>query len=154
MSPRDTVTAHVRGLLAGWTCEAGCDAARLPEWINCGECGAFADALVEQLVDEGLNAFTLATDDLIVDRCVRRRHPVEGVHVWAYVPEAGRHYDSEAPDGVEDWWSLPFFGRWRKRHTIERARSPEADARMLRATASAWAACRAEIARRSASRPA
>lgn len=149
MTAAERVTAQVRALLAEWTCEVDTDgAAPLAERINGGECGAFAEVLVERLYEEErLNAFDVATDDFMRDAC-KRPHNVDGVHVWTYVPETGRHYDAEAPEGVEDWMALPFFGRWRERHKIERAASPEEEAERLRVSALAWSRCRAEIARR------
>lgn len=33
-----------------------------------------------------------------------------GSHVW--ITTGGKHYDAEAPDGVQSFFDLPFFKRW------------------------------------------
>lgn len=140
------VTDQILGLLAGWTCDTDAMADTLAERINCGECGCFADALVERLYDEDrLNAFTLAAEDFMRDVCKPRRHDPYGIHIWTYVPETGLHYDSEVPEGVSDWRALPFFARWGKRHKIQRLNSRALEARRLAASAALWSHCRAKI---------
>lgn len=132
-----------------------------PERINCGECGDFAEALVERLVEKGLNAFVVDAGDYLLDRCRRQvgRHPshlvrkrgessLDGVHAWVFVPETGRHYDSEAPLGVRDYLNLPFFTRWLAEHRLERIMSVEEEALSFEACARLWRKGRALIAER------
>ncbi len=49
-----------------------------------------------------------------------------GTHVW--LTDDKLHYDAEAPDGVENFFDLPFFqrviGRWRK-HRLRRKTNPK-----------------------------
>lgn len=35
---------------------------------------------------------------------------MEATHVW--ISTGGKHYDAEAPDGVQNFFDLPFFKRW------------------------------------------
>lgn len=142
------VRRQIEGLLADWTCETDGMGDTLAERINCGECGAFADELVDRLVEEEkLNAFTVATDDFLLDACTPTPHDVEGVHIWTYVVETQRHYDAEAPQGVRDWLDLPFFARWRQRHLVGRRDSRDVEHERLLVTGLAWKRCRQEIRR-------
>jgi hypothetical protein len=72
-----------------------------PEEINFGGCGEFSDRLLQKLRDLGVY------DASPVDSGDVGKGLEEGEHVWTYW--RGRHYDSEAPEGVEDWRELPFF---------------------------------------------
>jgi hypothetical protein len=41
-----------------------------------------------------------------------------GYHVWIFFE--GRYYDCECPDGVDNFFNLPFFDRWIKSHKGEK----------------------------------
>lgn len=76
-----------------------------PEEINGGYCADFSELLVDTLRKRhGVVAISVDSGDVAVNL----RHG-RGEHVWTYFE--GRHYDSEAPEGVEDWLELPFFKR-------------------------------------------
>lgn len=92
-----------------------------PQSINNGYCGSFSDQLMERLVDLGeLRAIPCDAGDLGVD-------VDEGAHIWTWLD--GRHYDSEVPEGVEDWTLLPFF----QRHPVRRREPIETENGRLRA---------------------
>lgn len=103
--------------------------------INCGLCPAFAEEVeseyggtVEILsndmfmlkVDDGWNGdghdtwdadilnhyHSLPTHGL---EAVDLEHFILDYHVWLYAD--GRHYDAECPEGVENFFDLPFFER-------------------------------------------
>lgn len=74
-----------------------------PRDINDGFCGDFSDQLMDDATAAGVldvvpcEGFELSGD------------VVDGEHLWSYW--RGRHYDAEAPEGVEDWRDLPFWLR-------------------------------------------
>lgn len=73
-----------------------------PPEINGGLCGDFADFVVERRGD----LQTMSTADVLGVSEDARPDPW---HVW--VTDGTRHYDAEAPDGVEKWTELPYFKR-------------------------------------------
>ena len=138
-----TVAAIIRDMVATW--EDG--QPRCPMGINSGECGDFADLLLESLISAGrTEVVAIDSGDLVEDGAA-----ADYWHVWIYFD--GRHYDAEAPDGVEDWEQLPFFARWRrdasdamtKRYV--RRRRPEDEAKAFRGLARCMAKTQARISR-------
>ena len=77
-----------------------------PYQINSGDCEEFMVALCEaaRLTDD----HDFCTESFLEPE----DHFTLPGHVWTYTD--GRHYDAEAPDGVEDWRNLPIFQRIRK----------------------------------------
>lgn len=101
---------------------AGVPAAKLPEKINSGWCGWFAEELRQRLIEaKHHSAHTAETADFARTKSVWHSH--------AWVTCEGKHYDAEALEGVDDWQDLPFF---RRRPELRRRRSRETDARRLR----------------------
>ncbi|MBI3416717.1 MAG: hypothetical protein HY043_15605 [Verrucomicrobia bacterium] len=65
--------------------------------INNGNCDYFAeDFLFASKTLGNLGEFFVTPDDEDLPR-----------HCWACV--SGKHFDAEAPEGVEDWRDLPIF---------------------------------------------
>lgn len=119
---------------------------RAPRDINNGACGDFAETLCGILADNGV------LDAVPLDgACVA--HVKEGIHCWTWW--RGRHYDAEAPEGVEDWRDLPFWHRYvtnrarSVRHRCARRRHVSlSDLRkMLSYLAATWVRVRTEIRR-------
>lgn len=102
-----------------------------PEEINCGFCVDFAEQLNAKLVDRGvLDGVLLDSGDLGAGLRYGR-----GEHVWLWL--RGRHYDAEAPEGVEDWRDLPFFKRnYTKR--VRRKDSAKVEAERILASSRLW----------------
>jgi hypothetical protein len=70
--------------------------------INSGECENFAYELLEKLGEYNENTCELETRNFV--------HPdVLPTHVWVF--HNGKHYDAEAPQGVDNWFDLPIFKR-------------------------------------------
>jgi len=91
-----TIEASIRTLLATeWT--------ETPREINSGRCEEFAEAAAGL---SGLSPEIAVTRDEMTPP--GRRFHLPG-HVW--IIHAGRHYDAEAPAGVERWQELPIFAR-------------------------------------------
>lgn len=108
-----------------------------PEEINRGRCEEFAEELVDTLVIAGhVRAFVVDSDD--------HTRFMDHWHVWTYVD--GKHYDSEAPDGVDDWADLPFFARVVEEvGGFDRRKTKWADADAFRVTALMWETMREKI---------
>ncbi len=68
--------------------------------INTGGCENFAQAMLHYFPDGEL---TYTEDYVCWDHC----NPWPGGHCW--IVSNGRHYDSEALDGVTNWTDIPFF---------------------------------------------
>lgn len=101
-----------------------------PQEINNGGCQDFAEFVVEQLTESG-DLHGLAVDMEWFDEIAGAERDLGELyddgfpwHVWVY--HRGRHYDAEAPDGVEDWKDLPFWRRWAvKRSDLFPPRMPD-----------------------------
>lgn len=107
---RSEVSALVRELVEDFRKEWGKDA-KTPEAINGGLCQAFSETLCERLRARGeFRALTCDSQDLARLKPAKTKGIIYQ-HSWTFFQ--GRHYDSEAPEGVEDWRDLPFFGRLR-----------------------------------------
>lgn len=120
--------------------------------INEGECGDFAEGLVELLHRAGhWGAFRVVAEDVLHRSFLPKpKKPVKhrdgsitiecgSVHCWTYLD--GLHYDAEATDGVADWRQLPFFVRWRGKGPVLRRRTTAAlEARTLECQAAALCA--------------
>lgn len=92
-----TIEAAIRTLLATeW-------ADTTPREINSGRCEEFAE---DAAGFSGLSPEIAVTRDEMTPP--GRRFHLPG-HVW--IIHAGRHYDAEAPAGVERWQELPIFAR-------------------------------------------
>lgn len=74
------------------------------ESINRGACMDWAEELAHTLGENGYTPELWAVDTPDGDM----------IHVWVYVNETGRHYDSEATAGVDDWRDLPIMKRVRE----------------------------------------
>lgn len=124
-----------------------------PEAINSGDCADFAEALLGELLEAGVTRLVVVdSNDLVHDG-----DSADYWHVWIYCD--GRHYDAEAPDGVEDWEQLPFFVRWRddaassalmttwKIRGYERRRPVEHDAKAFRGLAASMERQMARVGR-------
>lgn len=83
----------IRGVVNRW--------GRDPCDINMGECAIFADAVRDQVPD------VTVVDN--VEWVAQGAFDVKAEH--AFLECGGRFYDSETPDGVDDWRDLPFFQR-------------------------------------------
>ena len=94
----ETVTRAVLSLTAAF--------GHTPYDINNGRCEEFAFALAEQL-----------SGCLVV--CTDWEADAPG-HFWVFV--GSRHYDSEIPEGTEDWRELPIMKRYfAKQHGSNRS---------------------------------
>lgn len=97
IDPCAALPAVIRHLVDEWG-QDPCD-------INLGECAVFADAARDHVPDAKIidnvewNAQLRETD--------RPTAGVGGEHAWLEC--GGRFYDSETPEGVDDWRDLPFF---------------------------------------------
>lgn len=110
--------------------------AESPEAINCGECVDFAEALQDRLPGTPLSAYpgaVLQFEDFCADEdgepgdirrdavarepgfvpppgldwCTLDRWRIGECVVHAWLSVAGRHYDSETPEGVDNPFDLP-----------------------------------------------
>lgn len=98
--------------------------------INVGRCYNLVRTLLGILVEGGV------FDAVHVDgRAVA--HIPEHAHSWVYW--CGRHYDAEAPEGVEDWRDLPFCKGYAQSFGLRRKRPLEAQRLELNAQADAQA---------------
>ncbi len=70
-----------------------------PADINEGDCYIWASEVVERAGGRAINLRDLWDDDF----------DGEGAH--AFVEFNGRYHDSEAPEGREYYWQLPFYSR-------------------------------------------
>ncbi len=86
------VTAIISDLLSNSECSA--------TEINSGQCEEFMMDLIQRLPDDA------------IERTVPFDSHWPG-HYW--VEYQGRHYDTEAPEGVKDWKDLPIFRRSRNK---------------------------------------
>ena len=79
-----------------------------PEYISTGECESFAD----EVIDRFPKAEYCSTDDYTdldeVAVIAGKRAAFPG-HTW--ICYRGKHYDAEAPLGVDRWFDLPLFHR-------------------------------------------
>lgn len=92
-----TIESAIRTLLATeWADES-------PRQINSGRCEEFAEAAADF---SGLRPEITVTRDEMTPP--GRRFYLPG-HVW--IIHEGRHYDAEAPAGVDRWQELPIFAR-------------------------------------------
>ena len=92
-----TIETAIRTLLATEWADA------TPREINSGRCEEFAE---DAAGFSGLSPEIAVTRDEMTPP--GRRFHLPG-HVW--IIHAGRHYDAEAPAGVERWQELPIFAR-------------------------------------------
>jgi len=79
--------------------------------INCGDCDAFAMELIQIWTGEDRetdDAVVLWGEDLEDDE--DRSEDIAGLHACAKIE--GRYYDSECPEGEDDWRALPCFARY------------------------------------------
>lgn len=109
MLTAEKLTSHINATVKTWTgvWEDEEQGALTPQQINEGECDVFANTVVDELVASGDFGAVVVDDDWFT---------IEGEtedpywrHAWIYFE--GKHYDAEAPEGVEDWMQLPFFLR-------------------------------------------
>lgn len=97
-----SIPDSIRSLREEWVAEDGYS----PRAINRGECLTFAN----EVVAECPNAFMKRTgDEDVLGPPENPQYDMEPFHVW--VSDGTRHYDVEVPEGVENWWELPFFKR-------------------------------------------
>jgi hypothetical protein len=75
-----------------------------PRDINAGGCEDFQQDVI------AAGKLCGATAELCTENFPEEGARLPG-HCW--VQHEGRHYDAEAPDGVEDWQDLPIFKRVR-----------------------------------------
>lgn len=94
----DSMSGIIKELAAQMMEECGFET---PADINNGDCGEFADLLLRALGED-------SDAKLCIVPLVAIAEALDG-HVWVFLD--GRHYDSETPDGVEDWRHLPFYQR-------------------------------------------
>lgn len=78
-----------------------------PYDINNGDCDSFADALYAAAEQMGLYVEWFDSYDEV------------GLPVHYWVCIEGKHYDAEAPEGVDEWRELPIF----KNHFLKKAES-------------------------------
>lgn len=102
--------------------------------INCGLCVEFAEQIEEMIpsaeqmsndffvedIDEGWNGDGSDKWDAELLASVRSipqtpysleiANQIEGYHRWILLD--GLHYDAECPEGVKNFFDLPFFKRW------------------------------------------
>lgn len=90
-----TVEAMIHYMLEEWGTE--------PMVINSGLCFAFARQLRDHLREYGIRGEVHNSDILAPADETLPGH--------AFFTFDGRHYDAEAPEGVEDWRALPIFLR-------------------------------------------
>ncbi len=76
-----------------------------PTEINKGHCEEFAMTVIRKLG---------GCSDALYEMCTQNVDPKEQMdlpyHVWIFCN--GRHYDSESPDGVDNWRELPIFTKF------------------------------------------
>ena len=103
-----TVVETIRDTIRFWTDTSHPDRIRRdwswePHQINRGMCGKFADQIAARCneVEKAGTYMEKYGDDSFPD------------HMW--VTDGNKHYDAEAPEGVEDWRDLPFFKKRLKR---------------------------------------
>lgn len=99
-----TISETIRHEIDRWMHDFKYDI-RSPKQINQGFCGKFAKD-VRSLTDE--EAY-LAGDSRVMCGQVCNRWLFRVGHVW--VTDGILHYDSERPDGADDWKDLPFYNR-------------------------------------------
>ena len=98
----ENVSAAVHATLEDWVAEG-----YTPRAINNGDCLMFAT----EVVNECSGAFMKRTgDEDVLGTPENPQYDMEPFHVW--VCDGNRHYDAEAPNGVDNWWELPFFQRF------------------------------------------
>lgn len=68
-----------------------------PSEINNGSCGEFSAMVIDALDGETTIIYESYTEDRIIGHC--------------WITFENRHYDAEAPDGVNQAIDLPFFQR-------------------------------------------
>ena len=122
----NSITDHINQLKNEYLikyCINACD-------INKGECYNFAEALENILTKNGYKNIELLTTDLFIDTATESSKQDEdeifynsldygsvkpnnfkwlknGYHTWVYVN--GKHYDSDTPEGVNNFFDLPIF---------------------------------------------
>lgn len=84
-----------------------------PREINNGSCGDFAEAVCDNIS----TALMVDVLDVIPAKSWRKAYEkagsvvkVFGAHTWV-TGYYGRHYDAEAPEGVDNFWELPIYQR-------------------------------------------
>ncbi len=77
-----------------------------PHDINCGECVEFAQSVIEEMGGESEDLYNLC--NLNFDPKWLTELPG---HAW--ILYKGRHYDSESPNGVDDWRELSIFEKFK-----------------------------------------
>ena len=133
------IPSLVRTTIKTWHSRDGLKAAE----INGGFCEDFAEEVVRLLVEQGeLRAL------VIHDGWFTQEGQDEEFwrHAWVYLD--GFHYDSESPQGVEDWIQLKFFRRCEKAEPgkIERLQSRNDERKRLDASSKLSVKVRREIA--------
>lgn len=93
---RTDISNVIRELIPDFTYDTPDD--QTAYWINCGMCGDFADAVCDRV----LGAEPIWDDQLAED----------GFGGHCVIEYCGRYYDSECPDGVDDWLAIPYFVRY------------------------------------------
>lgn len=78
-----------------------------PYHINCGNCDEFVSLIFEILESKGFDMSTIS--DMTTLNYVNDYSLPD--HCWIF--HENRHYDAEAPDGVDHWKKLPLFDRLR-----------------------------------------
>lgn len=77
-----------------------------PREINGGHCEDFAGSVIQRLGGERERLYAAGCE---VDGAWTMGR--WGGHVWIVAESLGLHFDAEAPGGVHDWQSLPFYRR-------------------------------------------
>lgn len=122
----NSITNHINQLKKEYLDKYGIDACD----INKSECHNFAEALENILTKNGYKNIEILTTDLFIDTATEFSkddedeifyNPLDygsvkpnnfkwlknGYHAWVYVNN--KHYDSDAPDGVSNFYDLPIF---------------------------------------------
>ena len=77
-----------------------------PYDINNGECSEFTHSVIEQMGGDSNELYELYTSNFDPDWITELP-----LHVW--ILYKGRHYDAEAPEGVDNWRELPIFTKFK-----------------------------------------
>jgi hypothetical protein len=110
MASHPNITAQIYDLIDLYTSGDPdiCDAVTAAD-INTGYCWNFSHDVIKKVpgANEVVNPISNAID---LPSTARKDDLYLPTHSW--VLYQGRHYDSEAPEGVDYWWQLPIYQNW------------------------------------------
>jgi len=91
------ITDIIKNLVSTW--------GKTPYDINCGDCIEFTESIIETMGGECYDLYELCTSNFDPNWLTELPH-----HSWIFYND--RHYDAEAPEGVDHWRELLIFTKF------------------------------------------